>query len=241
MSTRPLPSTKAPATPAGQPGVIDSRRSALSQGAGLLAAGMAFGAVFRPPPALALPNGDSPLLNSLLSAEWSAIAAYRAASAYLAAPSMADAMASSAPTVLAVAAHFMAQHEEHARELRAAVMAAGLAPAEQSSVTFAPPATWSPSVVNVLKLAANAEKAASISYAEALKQLSAASAASLVASIGGAETQHFVILSLLLNGVVAPTPSTLTMATSVVPRAFTASPAGDAAGLETVADFAYSA
>jgi hypothetical protein len=150
-------------------------------------------------------------------------------------------MASAAPTVLAVAQHFSSQHQDHATQLSAAVTAAGGTPVAQSSVTFTAPSGWTPSVLNVLKLAANAEKAASIAYVETLKQVSAASASQLVASIGGVETQHFTILSLIILGVAAPTAATLSTATDVVPRSFTASPASGVAGLETVADFTYSA
>jgi hypothetical protein len=148
-------------------------------------------------------------------------------------------MASAAPTVLAVATHFSSQHQDHATQLTAAVTAAGGSPAAQSSVTFTFPVGFSPSVLKVLKLAANAEKAASIAYTETLKQLSAATAAQLVAAIGGVETQHFTILSLIVLGVAAPTAQTLSMATDVVPRSFTASPSAGVPGLETVADFAY--
>jgi hypothetical protein len=179
-------------------------------------------------------------MNALLSAEWSAIAAYDAAAGYLAAPSSSDAMATIAPTVLAVAKHFASQHQDHAAQLGAAVTEAGGAPVAQSSVVFAAPAGWTPSVLDVLKLAANAEKAASIAYTDALKQLSAASAAQLAASIGGVETQHYVLLSLLVLGVAEPTTLMRWMVTDVVPRSFTGSPASGVAGLETVADFTYS-
>jgi hypothetical protein len=185
-------------------------------------------------------SGDAGLLNTLLDAEWSAIAAYTAGGAYLAKPSATDPMVSAAPTVLAVALHFASQHQDHATQLTAAVNAAGGTPVPQSSVTFAVPTDWVASVVNVMKLAANAEKAASIAYMETLKDLSATTASQLVAAIGGVETQHFTILSLLILGVVAPTATTLSMPSDVVPRSFTASPATGTAGLETVPDFTYS-
>ncbi len=95
-------------------------------------------------------------------------------------------------------------------------------------------------MLNVLKLAANAEKAAAIAYMETLKQVSAATASQLVAAIGGVETQHFTILSLIVLGVVATmTAATLSMASLPCSNCFTAFAAG-APGLETVADFTYS-
>ena len=219
--------------------VSASRRDALVRGVALAAgAGVVVATLLKSKVARA-DTGDATLLNALLSAEWAAIAAYTAGGQYLAAPSNSDPMASSAPTVLAVAQHFAQQHQDHATQLSAAVTAAGGTPVAQSSVTFTPPQGWTASVLNVLKLAANAEKAASIAYTDTLKQISAATAAQLIASIGGDETQHFTILSLIILGVAAPTADTLSMATDVVPRSFTASPATGAPGLETVPDFTY--
>jgi len=219
--------------------VSASRRDALVRGVALAAgAGVVVATLLKSKVARA-DTGDATLLNALLSAEWAAIAAYTAGGQYLASPSNSDPMASSAPTVLAVAQHFAQQHQDHATQLSAAVSAAGGTPVAQSSVTFTPPQGWTASVLNVLKLAANAEKAASIAYTDTLKQISAATAAQLIASIGGDETQHFTILSLIILGVAAPTADTLSMATDVVPRSFTASPAAGAEGLETVPDFTY--
>ena len=219
--------------------VSASRRDALVRGVALAAgAGVVVATLLKSKVARA-DTGDATLLNALLSAEWAAIAAYTAGAQYLASPSQSDPMASSAPTVLAVAQHFAQQHQDHATQLSAAVTAAGGTPVAQSSVTFTPPQGWTASVLNVLKLAANAEKAASIAYTETLKQISAATAAQLVASIGGDETQHFTILSLIILGIAAPTADTLSMATDVVPRSFTASPAAGVEGLETVPDFTY--
>lgn len=217
-----------------------SRRVALVQGVALAAG--AFATLLTSKRAFADVDagaGDAALLNALLSAEWAAIAAYSAGGAYLTSPSTSDPMASAAPTVLAVAQHFSTQHSDHATQLSAAVTAAGGTPVAQSSVTFTPPAGFTASVLNVLKLASNAEKAASVAYAQTLKQVSAATASQLVASIGGVETQHYTILSLIVLGIAAPTSTTLSMATNVVPRSFTASPASGVPGLETVPDFTY--
>jgi Ferritin-like domain len=218
-----------------------SRRKALFRGATLVAgAGLAFATILEPTRALA-DDSDASLLNALLAAEWSAIAAYTAGAGYLAAPAGTDPMVSAAPTVLAVAKHFLSQHQDHATQLGLAVTSAGGTPVAQASVTFTVPTGWTASVLNVLKLAANAEKAAAVAYTETLKQVSAATASQLVAAIGGVETQHFTILSLLVLGIAAPTAATLSMASDVVPRSFTASPAAGVAGLETVPDFTYAA
>ncbi len=101
-----------------------------------------------------------PLLNALLSAEWAAIATYAAGAAILSSPPSGDPLASSAPVFLAVATHFQAQHTAHAGALVSAVNALGGTAVAQSAVSFTAPTGFSATVTNVLKLAANAEKAA---------------------------------------------------------------------------------
>jgi bacterioferritin (cytochrome b1) len=179
------------------------------------------------------------LLNALLSAEWVAIATYTAGAGILSAPPKGDPLAASAPVFLAVATHFQSQHTAHAGALVSAIDTLDGTPVAQSSVTFTPPAGFTATVTNVLKLAANAEKAASIAYNATVPQLPVADDLRFLAgSILGDETQHFVLLYSLLQGVAAAGPNVSTDADQIAPTDFT-STVGAAVGLQSVADFAY--
>ena len=180
------------------------------------------------------------VLNTLLAAEWAAVAAYKAGAAILQAPPNGDPLASSAPVFLAVATHFSAQHQAHAGALGAAIVQLGGTPVDQSSVTFTAPPGFTPSVTNVLKLAANAEKAASIAYNGTVPQLPPSNELRFLAgSILGDETQHFVLLYSLLKGVAAAGPNVSTGANQIAPTDFV-STVGSDMGLQSVADFTYS-
>jgi Ferritin-like domain len=180
-----------------------------------------------------------PLLNALLSAEWGAVAAYAAGAGILSAPPAGDPMASSAPVYLVVATHFQSQHVAHAAALAAAVEMLGGTPVAQASVTFAAPTGFTPTVTNVLKLAANAEKAAAVAYNATVPQLPVTNELRFLAgSILGDETQHFVLLYSLLEGVAAAGPNFATGAAQIAPTDFT-STVGSDVGLQSVADFTY--
>lgn len=179
------------------------------------------------------------ILNALLSAEWAAIAAYTAGAGILSAPPANDPLASSAPVFLAVATHFQTQHKAHADALGTAITTLGGTPVAQSSVTFTPPTGFTASVTNVLKLAANAEKAASIAYNGTVPQLPVTGDLRFLAgSILGDETQHFVLLYSILQGVAAAGPNIATGTNQIAPTDFT-STVGSDAGLQSVADFTY--
>lgn len=182
---------------------------------------------------------DIPTLNALLSAEYNAIQAYTAGAGVLSAPPSGDPLAAAAPTVLAVAVHFQSQHRDHANALAAVITAAGGTPVAESSVMFTPPSGFTGTVTNVIKLAANAEKAASIAYAEVQKTLTTQMNAALVAAIGANETQHFTVLSLLAEGQITATAATMAMATDVVPVAFVTAQNSES-GLESIPDFTFS-
>ncbi len=179
------------------------------------------------------------ILNALLSAEYAAVKAYDAGAGILSAPPSGDPLESSAPTVLAVAAHFQQQHRDHATQLAARVTADGGTPIDEATVSFTPPADFTPSVLNVIRLAANAEKDAAVTYTQVLAEVDTETQASLVASIGGVETQHFIVLSLLARGVVQATADTQAMAMALTPTAFVLSPATGVDGLTSVPDFTY--
>lgn len=213
-----------------------SRRDVL-KGASALSAAVATSSLLRPRAAHAGPMEDLPLLNALLSAEYGAIKAYDAGAAILMSPPSGDAQAAVAPAALAVAVHFQSQHREHAAKLAGIITASGGTPVAESTVTFSAPPSFRAGVLNVIKLACNAEKAAAVAYAETLKSLSVQTSAEVVGAIGGVESQHFIVLFLLANGIVSP--SSTVMANDVVPQAFTSRLGSGTTGLQDVPDFTY--
>jgi hypothetical protein len=179
------------------------------------------------------------LLNALLSAEWAAVAAYGAGAGILSAPPSGDPLAASAPVFLAVATHFQSQHTAHATALSTAIQTLGGTPVPQSSVKFTAPAGFTGTVTNVLKLAANAEKAAAVAYNATVPQLPITNDLRFLAgSILGDETQHFVLLYSLLQGVAAAGPNVTSGANQIAPTDFTSTVGADV-GLQSVADFTY--
>lgn len=211
-------------------------------GVWLTGLGLAMAAGMRPKRAHAQSAADIAALNALLSAEWAAIDAYSQGAAVLAAPANNDPLRDAAPTVLAVAAHFRQQHRDHAAQLAARITAAGGTPvAEPAAGSYQLPNGFTATVLNVIRLATNEEKNAAVAYCDVLNQVSSETFAELIASIGGVETQHFIVLSLLAQGVVQATSMTAAMAMEMVPRSFVTSPADGIAGLNTVADFTYEA
>lgn len=201
--------------------------------------GLALAATIKPRSAQAQAQNDIGILNTLLTAEYGAIKAYDAGAGVLSNPGASDPLASAAPTVLAVAVHFQSQHRDHANQLIAKINAAGGTPVAESSVTFTPPSGFTGTVLNVIRLATNAEKDAAVAYTRVLADVNSETHAELIASIGGVESQHFIVLSLLAQGVVQATADTRTMAMEVVPRAFVTSPEQSIPSLSTVPDFTY--
>jgi hypothetical protein len=182
---------------------------------------------------------DVTALNALLAAEYAAVKAYDAGAAILMAPPPMDPLASIAPVALAVAGRFQQQHRDHAEELADAIAAARGTPVDEASVTFTPPAGFSPGVLNVLKLACNAEKAASIAYNDAVQVLTQHANRVLASAIEGDETQHFIVLYAILKGVAAPGPMVM-MVDKVVPTSFVTT-IDDKPGLETVPALVFTA
>lgn len=201
--------------------------------------GLAMAASFAPRGARAQATTDVGILNALLSAEYGAIKAYDAGAGVLSNPSASDPLAAAAPTVLAVAVHFQGHHRVHADQLRTRITAAGGTPVVESSVTFAAPAGFTGTVLNVIRLASNAEKDAAVAYTNMLSSVSSEMHAELIASIGGVESQHFIVLSLLAQGVIQATGDTRAMAMEIVPAAFVTSPGNSVPSLSNVADFTY--
>lgn len=215
-----------------------TRRDALAGAAALVAAA---GAALAAPREARAQASDATALNRLLTAEYRLVRAYDVGIGILGSPPVGDPDQATAPVLLAVARHFQAQHRDHAARLAQAVAAVGGTPAREATVLFTAPAGFTVTVMNVLRLAANEEKAAAIAYADALKSLGGQANAQVAAAIGGVEAQHFTLLHLVANGVVAPNMMTALMASETVPRAFVAAAGAGAVGLDTLAPFTYGA
>jgi rubrerythrin len=168
------------------------------------------------------PTADNAPLNALLAAEYDAIATYTAGAGIVTADTVTPAGAKD--TVLKVAVHFQNQHKQHAAALKALIEANGGTPVADMNKASIPAsftnASPPPDTLAVLKLAADKERAAAFTYAQVMQNLSTAAAAKLAASIGGVESQHFVVLYLLIEGLIAPNANTNSMANLVVPADF---------------------
>lgn len=218
-----------------------SRRETLSGGAALLAgvgAALAVSAVTRD--AEAQSAADVMVLNALLRAEYEAQQAYDSAIGYFGSPAMDDSGRALAAAAGLVATHYRSQHVDHGTRLASLIMNLQGTPISQSTVIFTPPTAmgFTRTVRNYLRLACNAEKAAAIAYTNALKSLTNVTAAELAAAIGGVETQHFIVLYLLLKGVATPGMAAATMASELSPRSFVAI-TGETTDLSSVPDFAF--
>ncbi len=167
------------------------------------------------------PKADHDILNALLAAEYDGVATYQAGAEIVAR----ETDVAVRDTVLAVAAHFQQQHQEHAAALAALIAESGGTPITYRE-TAQIPASFpvEASVTDVLRLAADKEKRAAYTYVDVLRQVGTQTAAKLISSIGGVESQHFVVLHLLAEGLVVPTAATLEMAELVVPAAFVTDP-----------------
>lgn len=169
-----------------------------------------------------VPNAasDNDVLNALLKAEYDAIATYTAGAGIIAADTATP--QATRDTVTGVAVHFRNQHTEHAAALKKLIETNGGTPATDSGTPTLPssfPAATA-TTTDVIKLAADKEKAAAFTYAQVMASISTQTAAKLVASIGAVESQHFVVLYLLAEGLIEATAKTGMSPTLVVPAAF---------------------
>ncbi len=178
-------------------------------------------------------------MNALLALEYAAIAAYTAGAGIISSPPAGDPLAALGPTLLLVATHFQQQHKDHATALVAAVTAAGGKPVDEASFTFTAPPGFTPSITNVLKLASNAEKDAAVAYTQLVGKLGVVDNRFLASSISGDESQHFIVLYVILKGIAQPGMNLTAMTNLVVQTSFV-SGVGTFSGLETVPDLAYS-
>lgn len=180
------------------------------------------------------PEADNDVLNALLKAEYDAIATYTAGAGIIAA----DAATAQATrdTVTKVAVHFQDQHKQHAAALRQLIQDNGGKPVADAKTPAIPASFDEANTVGVIKLAADKEKQAAVAYVEVMKSISTSAAAKLVASIGAIETQHFVVLYLLAEGLISANAATASMSELVVPAAFVLDVGG--AGTKNLETFA---
>jgi rubrerythrin len=166
------------------------------------------------------PAKDNETLNALLAAEYDAVATYTAGAGIIAADT--GTPEATRKVVTDVAVHFQSQHKQHAEALKKLIMDTGGTPVADSGMAKLPasfPAATA-KTPEVMKLAADKEKQAAYTYANVMKTVSTQTAAKLVASIGAIETQHFVVLYLLVEGLIQANANTAASPTLVVPAAF---------------------
>lgn len=220
-----------------------TRRTMLARSAALAAGmGLAVSALSHQRKALAQvdlapdPSKDNELLNALLKAEYDAVATYNAGAGIIAADMVTD--KATRDTVTGVAVHFRDQHSQHAAALKKLIEANGgtaVGNVEKPSLPASFPIATA-TTTDVIKLAADKEKQAAYTYAQVMANISTQVAAKLVASIGAVETQHFVVLYLLAEGLISATAKTGTSPTLVVPAAFILDVGG--AGTQSLESFA---
>jgi bacterioferritin (cytochrome b1) len=214
-------------------------RRGLLQGLAIAGAGAALAACAKP----AVDPGkdytaEIGALNALLSAEYKAIDAYTQGAGVLTAESTGGATQADkdlAGLVLAVAVEFQKDHREHATLLAATIEHLGGAPVLEKDHKFTLPMGFKASTLNVMKLAANEERRAAVAYNQVIKGLGEAEDRFIAAAIQGDETQHFVVLTALIEGLAQPTAAlTAANAPKVVPHAFVASTTeqGGSSGLD---------
>lgn len=181
-------------------------------------------------------DADIDPLNALLTAEYLAITAYAAGASLLDNASEGDPLYDLRDVLVDIAVSFQSDHRLHAEALEAAITDLGGTPVEEEDVAilFAPPETLvdNPTITNVLRFAASAERGATIAYNQVLAGLEAARHRFLAAAIEGDEAQHFIVLTALIAGLAAPGANLSSdTATDVVPQAF-AFTVGSQGGLE---------
>lgn len=187
------------------------------------AAGDAAGAGGAPAP---LDNDVAPL-NALLTAEYNAVAAYVAGAELIGAAPSTDPLYALRSVISNIAISIRTHHKLHAAALVDAITALGGTPVEEADVAdkFKAPAALSakPTISNVLKFAASAERGAAVAYNQVLSAMEDAQLRFLASCIEGDESQHFIVLAALVLGLASPGPS-LADATAgkVVPAAFVA-------------------
>jgi len=181
-------------------------------------------------------DADIAPLNALLKAEYNAITAYTAGAGLIAEAAKADPLYALRDVVTEVALSIQAQHRLHAQALVDAIGELGGTPVQEADVAakFAPPSTLvgNPTISNVLKFAATAERGAAVAYNQVLAGLESSKLRFLASAIEGDESQHFIVLAALVLGLASPGPNlSQSTAAQVVPEAFV-STVGEEPGLD---------
>jgi hypothetical protein len=187
-------------------------------------------------PAAAAADPDITPLNALLGAEYNAITAYAAGAGLIMKAPEKDPLYALRMLIVEIALDFRAQHKLHAAALVEAIESLKGKPVAESEIAavFKPPAALvaNPSIANVLKFAAGAERGAAVAYNQVLGGMEDARFRFLASSIEGDESQHFIVLLALVLGIAAPGPNLRAQtADDVVPEAFVTS-IGDRRGLD---------
>ena len=172
-------------------------------------------------------DADIVPLNALLTAEYNAITAYGAGAGLIGAAPTTDPHYALRAVITDVAVSIQAQHKLHAIALADAIEALDGTPVKEVDVAakFKPPAALiaNPTIANVLKFAAGAERGASVAYNQVLAGMEDAQLRFLASSIEGDESQHFIVLAALVLGLASPGPNLAeATAAKVVPEAFVA-------------------
>lgn len=223
---------------------IDKNRRLFVQGSAVVGAGLALtacGSTMMTPDGgtqdAGMTDADAASMNALLAAEYKAIDAYTQGAGVLSGDT-----SDLGKLVLAVAVEFQKDHREHAALLAQTVVALGGTPVLEADNKFTLPTGFVANTVNVMKLACNEERRASVAYNQVIKGLKAPNNRYISAAIQGDETMHYVVLAALIEGLAVPTAAlTPTMnANQVVPRAYASSTIslGGSAGLEAETDIA---
>ena len=166
------------------------------------------------------PTADNDILNALLTAEYDAIATYTAGASIIAADTVTP--QATRDIVTNVAVHFQDQHKQHAAALAKFIQHNGGTPVTDSMKAKLPasfPAATA-TTTDVMKLATDKEKHAAVAYVQVMKSISTLTAAKLVSAIGAVETQHFIVLYLLVEGLIEANDGTAMNPTLIVPAAF---------------------
>jgi hypothetical protein len=183
-----------------------------------------------------LTDADVEPLNALLTAEYSAITAYTAGAGLIDGAEEEDPLYALRDVIIKIAVDIQAQHKLHALALVDAIEALGGTPVVEADIAadFEAPAALvaNPTITNVLKFAAGAERGAAVAYNQVIAGLEDAKHRFIAASIEGDETQHFIVLAALVLGLASPGPNlSLDTAEDVIPQPFV-SKVGNVAGLE---------
>lgn len=171
------------------------------------------------------PDPDSGPLNALLATAYELATAYGACGVLIQGAPSTDPFADVAPVLRDTTVSFQAHHKAHAQELAAAIVNLGGKPITEQEVTGkfnAPDALRNnPTISNVLKYAAQRERAAVVACNRTIGLLEASYYRYLVSTIEGVQAQHFALWLSLLQGLTEAGPQfDRSKASTVVPTAF---------------------